>query len=157
MNELDIKYIPSGSFNLFEALCREYDQFYWAVAWAGNPNRFLSEELKEEIREKFCKVVVGIHGGFTSPEFLEYYIDKVKYFEEKRDSIFHPKQYLFLKDNTAALWIGSINFSNAGFKANQEAALLIRGLSDYSIFVEAKKQISLWYSQGHPVTRKVIE
>lgn len=107
-------------------LIEHFDECRIAVAW-GTDNRVLEPLLKN--KKKVRQIVVGTHFYQTSPDFLEQ-IRSVKGARVMRSSghaTFHPKTYLFLSADKAALMVGSANFTKGGMDRNVEAALLIEG------------------------------
>lgn len=115
--------------------CMEkYDHYYWATAWSGHG--FHAYELLKKNKSKIAVLATGVYGtdGYakTSKEFMgEFigtkgvyflgYIDRNKY---KGMNPLHSKEYLFYTDDAHwEIFIGSANFTNAGFHNNHEAVL----------------------------------
>lgn len=108
----------------FSRLLKEYNEFFWSVAWASSGK--LHDELVLQ-KNKIKKIIVGIHFYQTHPDFIESFINnKNVAFIEQPDGTFHPKVYLF--QNHPEEWeilIGSGNFTRAAFSINTEANILI--------------------------------
>jgi hypothetical protein len=56
----------------FKSLCKQYNHFEWAVAWAGND--FEESKLLGKYSDKIDKLVVGLHFYQTHPNFIRQYI-----------------------------------------------------------------------------------
>lgn len=122
---------------LFMKLCRQYECFEWAVAWASDPKQegFGIGNTLLQHSKKIKRLVVGWHFYQTSPEFIEAFMnsEKVKFITQT-DGTFHPKVYLFYnKDGKWASIVGSSNFTRAGFTQNSEANILLTGNKDDNV------------------------
>ena len=111
--------------NEFLRLTNQYENFYWATAWAGVGSKHFDSLLKN--KDKIRKIVVGIHFYQTHPDFILTFIDnKNLQFVNQPQGTFHPKLYLF--HNTDSDWeilIGSSNFTYEAFNKNTEANTLV--------------------------------
>ena len=109
----------------FGKLTKEYNEFYWTVAWAGSLDSFPVEIKKKSAQIK--KVIVGLHFYQTHPDFIEYFLNhKGVKFIKQTTGTFHPKVYLFMNSkNDWRLIMGSSNFTNMGFTQNTEANILL--------------------------------
>jgi len=109
----------------FKRLTSQYENFYWATAWAGVGSKHFDNLLAN--KDKIKKIVVGIHFYQTHPDFIETFLDnKNIQFVNQPQGTFHPKLYLF--HNTDRDWeiiIGSSNFTREAFNKNTEANVLI--------------------------------
>ncbi len=104
-----------------------------ATAWAtpGEHLRALAAAAKGAVK---VRAIVGIWGNATHPHALEELSritgGRLRIVRES-DGLFHPKVYLFRQPGTgigkARAWIGSANFTKAGFgghsRANEEIVL----------------------------------
>jgi hypothetical protein len=117
----------------FRRLIHEYDNFYWATAWAGHTSKSFNDLLKN--RSKIRNLIVGIHFYQTHPDFIHPFInDKCVHFMQQPEGTFHPKVYLFTNnENKWELIIGSANFTNNAFSINTEASLLVSNLDSNSV------------------------
>ena len=107
-----------------------------ATAWAtgGEHLRALADAASRESRGVQVRAVVGITGNATRPDALDE-LNKIAAIDlrivEKGDRLFHPKLYLFERHGGGIVkrqaWIGSANFTRAGFgghsNANEEIVL----------------------------------
>ena len=85
---------PTALETEFTRLIQEYNEFYWATAWAGiNSKAF--DALKVNNR-KIKKIIVGIHFYQTHPDFIESFLTNGNMrFILQPAGTFHPKLYLF--------------------------------------------------------------
>ena len=93
-----------------------------ATAWAtSGPSLDLLCKAAEERGVK-VRAIVGIYGNATHPDVLERLrgIGELRLVEGKQ-GLFHPKVYIFAGDKGACAWVGSANFTDAGFARNEEA------------------------------------
>ena len=94
-----------------------------ATAWA-TPGRAL--DALEDARKKQkiqLRAIVGISGNATDPEALER-LNEIGQLRlvDNNGPLFHPKVCIFLGPGKKAVaWIGSANFTRAGFENNEEA------------------------------------
>ena len=111
--------------NEFRRLARDYDNYYWATAWASS-GPILFDDLWAN-KEKIRKIIVGIHFYQTDPKFIEAFLDhKNVRFIQQPEGTFHPKLYLFTDNhNNWEMIVGSANFTVAAFSRNLEANVLI--------------------------------
>lgn len=114
---------------LFQDNLKWCDSLYFATAWAS-PIKGLFEKLLEE-RKKIKLGVVGIHFYQTHPDFIKEFIDdkKVKFIMQTSGT-FHPKIYLFQRDEEWRLIVGSANLTNAAFSENSEVCIYIENKDD---------------------------
>ena len=111
-----------------------YQSFYWATAWAGHGFEAYELLLREEYRSKIKVLATGVYdykGTIkTSKEFIKNFKDVEgvlligKIMNSKGKNPLHSKEYLFYNDNDHwEAFIGSANFTKAGFTTNYEAVL----------------------------------
>jgi len=126
-----MRFINSSDISpLFEKLMQEFDKYSWAVAWAGAD--FDLTDMLYNNSGKIKRMIIGIHFYQTHPDFIErFYKKKNIKFIMKPSGIFHPKLYLFEKDNNEwAVIIGSHNFTKSAFSFNSEASVIITSKDD---------------------------
>lgn len=136
-------------------LILDYDQFYWAVAWGSDGP--LADELISH-KKKIKQIVIGTHFYQTEPKLLE----KLLPVEDckiagKYDGTFHPKIYLFEKDNKAAAIVGSANFTRGGTVRNIEAALLIEGNVTDDAFISIRKMVDEIWKHGEAIKPEFLK
>ena len=114
----------------FKDLLKAYTRVDIATAWAtrGEHLRMLADATKREQRPVEVRAIVGTAGNATRPDALE-----ELYGITKGDlriisggiRLFHPKLYLFGRHTNGRVgshaWVGSANFTNAGFGGHAEA------------------------------------
>lgn len=112
---------------LFTTLCKNYANYEWAVAWAGEVNGFDMANILSANENKIRKLVVGLHFYQTAPSFIRRFIsNKQVRFVLQSDGTFHSKVYLFY--NSSSDWaaiVGSMNFTTSAFHKNSEAGICI--------------------------------
>src|SRR6266700_7137080 len=111
-------------------LIRDYDSFYWSVAWASVG--FEGYECLKKNSRKARMIVVGTHFYQTHPDFIKQFSGNraFRYFYDTDaiNGVFHPKIFVFTKANgEAAAIVGSANFTGAALGKNVEVCLLIQG------------------------------
>jgi len=115
----------------FEANLAASKQIYVATAWATEgPALDLLCEAAQTQGVK-VKAIVGTFGNATHPDALERLreIGKLRLAAGKR-AMFHPKVYIFGGGVEPCAWIGSANFTQAGFALNDEVVLETRSVDD---------------------------
>ena len=107
-----------------------------ALATGGEHLRVLADAASRERRAVKVHAIVGIAGNATRPDALEE-LSRITAGDlrivPEGDRLFHPKLYLFGRHRdgivTRQAWIGSANFTKAGFgghsTANEEIMLWI--------------------------------
>ena len=102
-----------------------------ATAWATRGP--VLDLLCKAATERGVKVrtIVGTYGYATHPDALERLRDigTLRLVEGSR-AMFHPKVYIFSGRRGARAWIGSANFTGAGFARNEEAVHETQDLDD---------------------------
>ena len=99
----------------FEGRLEGATRVHIATAWATLGKQL--DALGTAVRENGLEVraIVGTHGNATDPAALE----RLKKLGELRlagnEALFHPKVYIFEFSRKPITWIGSANFTRAGF------------------------------------------
>ncbi len=134
----------------FKRLINDYENFYWASAWAGTVNG-LFDELKNN-KHKIRKIAIGIHFYQTSPEFIKEFLNsEIVRFVTQPNGTFHPKIYLFTNGNgNWEMIVGSANFTEGAFSKNSEVSVLISDLDNNGnkLFRDAMKVINKSFILG---------
>lgn len=99
-----------------------------ATAWAtsGKHLRTLADATKREQKPVEVRAIVGIAGNGTHPDALKE-LNRIGDLRIIRDGkpLFHPKLYLFGRHRNRRVgchaWVGSANFTNAGFGGHAQA------------------------------------
>ena len=114
----------------FRDLLNDHTRVDIATAWAtsGKHLRTLADATKREQKPVEVRAIVGIAGNATRPDALEklYRITNgdLRIISDGKP-LFHPKLYLFGRHRNGRVesyaWVGSANFTNAGFGGHAEA------------------------------------
>ena len=127
---MEIKILDRSSFaSEFERCCREYSILRIACAWCGDPSHILPYSYLTSNDDLQIEIIIGVSFNQTHPDAIKYFIDNgihVKIFDPS-ENLFHPKIYLFKKNNKHAIFVGSSNFTYSGFYSNTEVNILIEG------------------------------
>jgi len=110
---------------LFVNAMEKYNQFYWAVAWAGREFDVFDKFFLNQ--NKIKRVVIGLHFYQTHPDFIKkaIQISGIKFIKQP-EGTFHTKTYLFFNnDKEWVAFIGSANFTEAAFTENTETMIMI--------------------------------
>lgn len=131
----------------FKRLMKNYNEFYWATAWAGASSALFNELTSK--KDKIKEIAVGIHFYQTHPDFISEFLDNNSVrFILQPEGTYHPKVYLFYTDQLHwELIIGSANFTKEAFTRNTEASILISNTdSNSSEILESVLQLvnDLW-------------
>lgn len=133
---MEIRFLDAAATRrAIERLMREYDEFYWTVAWGTHPDH--GETLLKH-RKKFRSVTFGVAFSQTDPDLVEALIgEKNAYVVASYPSgTYHPKVYGFRSGAKAAAVIGSANFTGGGLEKNLEATVSITGDAGEPVFEE---------------------
>ena len=145
--------------NEFRRLTKQYDNFFWATAWASSGAKLFNDLLTN--KSKIQKMVVGIHFYQTHPDFIEAFLnDRRVRFIQQPEGTFHPKLYLFTDNaNTWELIIGSANFTAEAFSRNTEASLLLTCKDNNSseIYKKALRLVEHSFAEGKIFNRTDLE
>ena len=112
---------------------------YFAVAWAT------SNDIFKKFNNALDKVAIGVIGlnlHHTDPAILTKYAksDNI-YFRYDRNSVFHPKIYIFQYKTYSNVYIGSSNLTSGGFGSNEELNVKVRLNLDEKELKQFIKQI----------------
>lgn len=136
----------------------DFEEYYWAVAWAGQPNR-LFDQLKQG-KSRIKQLVVGTHFHQTSPIFIQELREHpgVRFIVQP-SGVFHPKIYLFRSGSEWAAVVGSANFTDAAFTCNEEAAVLLTSAQgDCSAeFEKLLRLVDKYWHQAEGISAEELE
>jgi len=143
----------------FILLLDQYQEYFFATAWAGMPDGII-ENLKNH-SDRIRQMIVGIHFYQTHPDFLKTFVDnKHVHILLQPIGTFHPKLFLFYNSSKDwTLLIGSANFTEGGFFSNTEAVFVFNSgnYADDSILENAKKLVSDCWNSGLQLNAKIIK
>ena len=139
-------------------LILECDRLGWAVAWASVNHSCFGELVQN--KNKISQLVVGFEFYQTHPGFLKEFIGfkKVRVVKQS-NGVFHPKLFLFEKDEGWECIVGSSNFTKSAFLVNQETAILISD-SDIHADVEldkVKQSLNTMFNGGEIITKEFVK
>lgn len=135
----------------FRKLLKSYATVHLAVAWASV--RFPEYDALAKAEQKMGRAVIGTHFYQTAPEFIEKFAaDERVRFVMDHSGVFHPKLYLFEREDGWACIVGSANFTAGGFGQNQEACLLVTETDDPrgKILANARATIDRYWNHAVP-------
>lgn len=137
----------AGIVSTLKRLMKDFDEYYWAVAWGTN-NQFSSGLVLNS--NKIKRLVFGTHFYGTDPLLLKRFLNvaSVRIMPNDCAGTFHPKVYLFIKGVKAAAIVGSANFTNGAMTMNNEAAILIEGASTDESIKSIKTMIEDSWNSG---------
>ena len=112
----------------FTRCCTEYHSLSFATAWCGDPARTLPFRHLEKLAGRIT-ATIGVSFNNTHPDAISWLLDAKVGLRIYRDELgmFHPKVYLFQAGARYALFVGSSNFTHAGFYTNTELNVLLEG------------------------------
>ena len=131
-----------------KGLMDNYDEYYWAVAWASSKTALADELLQR--KGKIKQIVVGIDFDQTDPDFLDMMtsVSRSRVASYPSGGTFHPKVYYFQSRRQAAAIVGSANFTRGGTELNVEISILMEGKSDDEQLISLKNIVNkLWKTE----------
>ncbi|MCD7949218.1 MAG: DEAD/DEAH box helicase [Erysipelotrichaceae bacterium] len=171
MNQLSIKdYHPKLLYNdyhdkvrLSEEIIkqlRECDTFDISVAFIKESGLAVLREILHELREqnKQGRIVTSTYLNFNDPkmfkDLLKYPNITVKIYQGEG---FHPKGYIFKKDDNYKIIIGSSNLTQNALTKNQEWNLLLTSSEDQEFIQQINNEFDKQWNQSIPLTQQWIE
>ena len=105
----------------FETNLAQSSRVEIATAWATEGSALDLLCKAADVRGVEVRAIVGTYGNATHPEALER-LRKIGTLRLAKDIglMFHPKVYIFHGSAESCAWIGSANFTGAGFARNEE-------------------------------------
>jgi hypothetical protein len=135
-----------------------FKEYYWTVAWAGQPKTLFERLKQREARIK--QLVIGTHFHQTSPVFIqEFRAHPLVRFIVQPSGVFHPKIYLFRSGSKWAAIVGSANFTDAAFTNNEEAAVLLSSAQGDSAseFTRVLRLVDRHWHQAQSISGEELE
>lgn len=116
----------------------------------------------ELLQKRTVKIVTGVHGCISDLPALKNLVSRSNKVIDARvflgTNVFHPKLYVFQKNDSAALLVGSSNLTGSGLHNNEEAILEIVGkLSSRPIIDAISYFDSLWSTNSISVEKYLLE
>ena len=139
-----------------KGLMDDYDEYYWAVAWASNKTT-LADELSQR-KSKIKQIIVGIDFDQTDPDFLDMMtsVSGSRVALYPTGGTFHPKVYYFQSQKKAAAIVGSANFTRGGTENNVEVSILMEGSLDDKQLILLKDIVDKLWKRGEKITHAFI-
>ncbi|MCD7894341.1 MAG: DEAD/DEAH box helicase [Erysipelotrichaceae bacterium] len=171
MNQLSIEdYHPKLLYNdyhdkvrLSEELIKqlkECDTFDISVAFIKESGLAVLREILHELREqnKQGRIVTSTYLNFNDPkmfkDLLKYPNITVRIYQGEG---FHPKGYIFKKDDNYKIIIGSSNLTQNALTKNQEWNLLLTSKEDQKFIQQINNEFNKQWNQSIPLTQQWIE
>lgn len=143
--------------NLFSDLIISAREFYWAVAWATSHSEVFP--LLKKNRQKIRQLIIGTHFYQTDPVVMkEFYKEQSVRFILKPTGVFHPKVFMFCKDNSWDCIIGSANLSKFAFRENDECVIHVssRDHNSSAFKNQVLKAIKGYWEEAKSISQKDI-
>lgn len=144
----------------FERCCNEYDELFLASAYCWWPRgRLLNSPFRS--LDSITAVLGPLQSGEQDARigFRELASamtmdgKKVHVHEFQQDQFFHPKVYVFRRnDNSGALIVGSSNFTNRAFSSNEELDVLLEGKLEGLQFESLRRRFNDWMRSSNCLT-----
>ena len=135
----------------------------FAVAWASYDNKVF-EKLRNS-RSKIRYGIIGTHFNQTDWRVLKWTVDQesnVQFiFDEKANSVFHPKIYVFWTKEKWDVVIGSANLTVGGMKNNTELTVHLSGSNNKNkntnIQAQAIEEIRQYWKDSVPINQNRLK
>lgn len=116
----------------------------------------------ELLQKRAVKIVTGVHGCISDLPALKNLVSRSNKIIDVRvflgTNVFHPKLYVFQKNDSATLLVGSSNLTGSGLHNNEEAIVEIVGqLSSRPIIDAIAYFDSLWNTNSISVEKYLLE
>ena len=137
----------------FEEKLRSAKRVDIASAWATFGPGLDALCRDSEKRGVKIRAMIGTFGNAPDPDALER-LNKIGKLclVEGRGTLFHPKVYIFRNGNESSVWIGSANFTRAGFGRNEEVVYQTGSCREAAKWFERR-----WEKHGGPSPASEIE
>jgi hypothetical protein len=145
--------------NEFDRLIKNYDNFYWAIAWSDFD--FKQSDLLVKNAKKIKKISVGLKFYGTSIKFIKKFKSHTGVnFVMDKIGTYHPKLYIFQNnDSDFEILIGSVNFTSSAFNNNTEFSILInsKDVDSKQVYIESMDFILAQWNKGVVLTNDFIK
>jgi len=121
------------------------------------------KEIEKELLQKHSvKIICGVHGCISDLPALENLVYRSNKIIDVRvflgTNVFHPKLYVFQKNDSTALLVGSSNLTGSGLHSNEEAIVEIVGPLSSRPTIDAIAYFdSLWNTNSVSVEKYLLE
>ena len=143
-----------------ELLFKSCDSFELSVAFIADSGLAALKECFDYLRDHHIpgKIITSTYLGFNAPsmfkKLLKYENIEVKIFEGKG---FHPKGYIFHKNDQTDIMIGSSNLTQNALAVNQEWNLFFSSDMQKEIVLKVEDEFNKQWKQSIPLTNEWIE
>ncbi|MFZ3092141.1 MAG: phospholipase D family protein [Nitrospirota bacterium] len=122
----------------------------------------IKEIEKELLQKRSVKIVCGVHGCISDLPALKNLVSRSNKIIDGRvflgTNVFHPKLYVFQRNDSTALLVGSSNLTGSGLHSNEEAIVEIIGPPLSRPIVDAITYFeSLWNTNSVSVDKYLHE
>ena len=143
-----------------ELLFKSCDSFELSIAFIADSGLAALKECFDYLRDHHIpgKIITSTYLGFNAPsmfkKLLKYNNIEIKIFEGKG---FHPKGYIFHKDNQTDIMIGSSNLTQSALAENQEWNLFFYSNTQKDIVLKVEEEFDKQWKQSISLTKEWIE
>lgn len=143
-----------------ELLFKSCDSFELSIAFIADSGLAALKECFDYLRDHHIpgKIITSTYLGFNAPsmfkKLLKYNNIEIKIFEGKG---FHPKGYIFHKDNQTDIMIGSSNLTQSALAENQECNLFFSSNTQKDIVLKVEEEFDKQWKQSISLTKEWIE
>ena len=143
-----------------ELLFKSCDSFELSIAFIADSGLAALKECFDYLRDHHIpgKIITSTYLGFNAPsmfkKLLKYNNIEIKIFEGKG---FHPKGYIFHKDNQTDIMIGSSNLTQSALAENQEWNLFFSSNTQKDIVLKVEEEFDKQWKQSISLTEEWIE
>ena len=144
---MSVKFISNTNdkhYDYLNELIKDSDEVWMAVAFLKKSGlKFLWEAIVEHLNKgNTINIIVGLNFGITNPEALETLLDlfegnnKANLYLAKAEKMyhtFHPKLYVFGKDDDFTIISGSANLTEGGISTNIECSMQVKTQRDDTV------------------------
>lgn len=143
-----------------ELLFKSCDSFELSIAFIADSGLAALKECFDYLRDHHIpgKIITSTYLGFNAPsmfkKLLKYNNIEIKIFEGKG---FHPKGYIFHKDNQTDIMIGSSNLTQSALAVNQEWNLFFSSDTQKDIVFKVEEEFDKQWTHSISLTEEWIE
>lgn len=138
------------------------DTFAFSVAFIAQSGLAVLRQTLLDLAEKAIhgRLVTSTYLGFNSPTMFEELLAfdhlEVRLFADELRG-FHPKGYIFKKNDMYKITVGSSNLTQSALETNKEWNICFTSLKDGEIVDQIRKEFDDQWKHATPLTREWIE
>ena len=147
--------------NELEDLLKECDTFDLSVAFIAKSGLAALRQTLHELRDKNKKgrIITSTYLGFNAPkmfeDLLKYPNLEIRIFDSEKG--FHPKGYIFKKDDYYKVIIGSSNLTQSALSENQEWNLFFTSSHHGEVIEQIQREFDKQWQSSIPLTKRWID